>query len=304
MMVEGSSLVKSPLVHLVLVVVTIAIVGCGNNQNVLEAASSEEVSATSSYSPVVEVILPGGLGLCTGTFISPRAVLTAAHCTLHGGSYTIYSSFGMFTTSQRSVLGPGLVNDPNDIAVLVFDHDVADPAQGQVMALGDAPHVGNQIRIVGFGCNDLDAKTGAGVKRTGTNRLMAVTDYLELDTTPNQRLLDSHRNAHGILGPSNQAGSCFGDSGGPMMQSQGNSVKLVGVTHAGGWGTQYIISQYVNLNRGDNVNFLHDVDRNYSLNLYTGCWNSDEPEACGPSSAGFRIFSYFTRIWAKILSFF
>lgn len=278
--------------------------GCAKSKTaLLDAPSSEEVQTTTSYPSVVEVVLPRGVGMCSGTFISPRAVLTAAHCALNAGTYTLFSSFGTFTATQRATFGPGILNDPNDISILILDHNAADPAQGQVAALGQSPQVGQEIRIVGFGCDDLDTKTGAGVKRTGTNQILDISDYLELDTTPTASLIASHNNAK-ILGPENQAGSCFGDSGGPMFQTQGNSLKVVGVTHAGGWDSDLIRSQYINLNRSDNLGFLQEIDRENDLGLFTGCWTSDEPEACGPSSASFHIFSFLQDLWTKLLSFF
>ena len=38
-------------------------------------------STTTGYPAVVEVIAPDGQTLCTGTFISRSAILTASHCT-------------------------------------------------------------------------------------------------------------------------------------------------------------------------------------------------------------------------------
>src|SRR5690606_36086448 len=92
------------------------------------------VIRNADYPSVVKVIAPGGRGLCSGTFISPRAVLTAAHCTrpFPTGTFTVSTSFGVFSTSKVEELGSGSVDDPRDIAVLIFDQNVADPSKGQV----------------------------------------------------------------------------------------------------------------------------------------------------------------------------
>src|SRR5439155_14651374 len=124
-------------------------------------------------------------GLCSGTFISEKAVLTAAHCAKTDGDYQVVASFGSFTTNQKVVLGPGVVDDPNDLAILIFDHNVASRGQGQVADIASSIHVGDTVRLVGFGCNNVTTRTGAGVKRTGTNVVAQISDYIEFDTPLN-----------------------------------------------------------------------------------------------------------------------
>lgn len=284
---------------------SLASCGQGEDYSMLSAASPQEVQQTSDYPAVVMVVMPGGAGLCTGTFISPRAVITASHCTKANGNYSVYTTFGWYQTSVKEKLGPGVIYDPTDISVLIFDHDIADPTLSQVIPLGGQPKLADEIRIVGYGCNDLSTKLGSGVKRTGTNKIFKVTDFLELASTPNQRLLASLSTTSRILGPENQAGSCFGDSGGPMLQIQDGIWKLTGTTHGGGWSSDSMIrSLYVNLSRQDNDAFLRDIDADYSLHLFDGCWTSSDADACGPATAQFGIFSFLENILLKVLSWF
>ncbi len=238
------------------------IVGCAKSGANLPAPSSESVQVTTLYPAVVEVILPGGAGLCSGTFISPRAVLTAAHCALNGGSYTINASFGVFTTSNRVKFGAGVVNDPNDIAILYFNSDVADASLGQVANLGSSVHEGDIARLVGYGCTNIDTRTGAGLKRTGTNVVESLDDYINF-LTPT----DSTTGGRGLVGAVNRAGSCFGDSGGPAFLEGASSLTLVGVTHAGGADSGGIVSEYVDMTRTDNRNFIATQNSAHSLGI-------------------------------------
>ena len=228
----------------------------------LPTPNGQYALVTNEYPAVVKVILPRGQGLCSGTFISRRAVLTAAHCTQASGTYTVITSFGTFTTANRVNFGPGIVDDPNDISILFFTQDIADESEGQVASLGSDVRRGDTLRLIGYGCNDLDKRTGSGVKRTGTNMVYEVNDYIEF-VTPQSNLGGSR----GILGPENRAGSCFGDSGGPAVQTRSGSMILVGVAHAGGTTEDGIVSDYVDMTRADNRNFIATQNANYSLGI-------------------------------------
>jgi hypothetical protein len=246
-----------------LLVVSLSLISCQKALDLesgLPQASKYNVSETTQFPGVVLVSAPNG-GLCTGTIISPKAVLTAAHCTLRTGRYSVYGSFGSSVSTYRKVsYGPGEIDDPQDIAILIFPEGTF---QSQyVMKIADSIHSGETATLVGYGCNNIDTQRGAGVKRAGTNQVASVNNYVEFFTPV------TSSNSRGIIGPDNRAGSCPGDSGGPALKQVNGVYQVAAVTHAGGVLGSTIISQYVDIsNRSDNRGFIAEVNRNENLGI-------------------------------------
>lgn len=279
----------------IFLLVLILTVSCGAKIDGLDAASTESAEMTTDFSPVVTVVLPNGRGLCTGTFISPKAVLTAAHCTLEAGAYRVITNWGIFTTSQREVLGAGTVEDDTDIALLLFASDVASRSEGQVYRASTDPSELEPVRLVGYGCNNLGTRRGTGIKRTGTNKIYRLTEWIELLTPP----LADAASARGILGPKNRAGTCFGDSGSALLRPVANGFTVVGVSHAGGYSGEDIISQFTNLSRGANLTFLQSKDAEFTLNIFD-CEDPDAGLGCS-SSAIVGLLGFVKFVWSKLM---
>jgi len=130
--------------------------------------------------------------------------------------------------------------------------------------LGDSVVAGDVLRLVGFGCNNIDSKRGAGVKRTGTNAVAKLSSYIEFLTPASE---STGYGARGIIGPSNRAGSCFGDSGGPALKAVGDAFVVV-ASPRGGPVDEGLISEYVNVaTRTDNRSFISQLNTEHDLGI-------------------------------------
>ena len=164
---------------------------------------------------------------CSGTLISETVFLTAAHCgegpfaaesvcvtfdpVFVAGRSKLYC--GTFTASP---LYSGAQDDPNDLAVIVFDKPIKgiEPAtlttEGYLDDLRDAGQLTQDTEFVSVGYGSSEYTTGPG-GHTNTNRwtrMYAVgrfnalgPGYLRLTQNP----------------ATGDAGTCYGDSGGPIL---------------------------------------------------------------------------------------
>lgn len=188
------------------------------------------------------VLLRYGQGnLCTGTYISDRVILTAAHCVQTGDEVEVVrmqrSEAGVdFTVLARSLatLAHPDYKRPENVASdlgLIKMPAASSKHWSNIAQRGAA--VGDAVRMVGFGHNYINQYTdayqmvekGAGEKRSGTNTIATT-----VDGSLRFKGFISPREA-GDKGESvgNKVGIGGGDSGGPLFNQSG---ELVGVASA------------------------------------------------------------------------
>lgn len=154
---------------------------------------------------------------CTGTLVSPRVVVTAAHCLW--GSAAVSVRFGSGTTFEETAIIDRRVHGGFDPRTLEYDVGLAVlPSEAGVepIEMGTTDEIVNPrddvVRVTGYGASSID-ESDSMRKRTGTARIAELTDReLVLSPAPSQ--------------------PCVGDSGGPVLSDE-ERPRLLGVVSHG-----------------------------------------------------------------------
>jgi secreted trypsin-like serine protease len=165
---------------------------------------------------------------CTGTLISPTVFLTAAHCNIseRTGNNTACVTFDPQLTSKSKLYCGTFTpspyythrqNDPNDVAVVVFDQ----PVRGITPA--------TVVQQVGY-LDQLFASGGLNQSTQFVSVGYGGTEFTNAPGGPTLQYFDTRMYATGTfnsLGPgyirisqnpaTGNAGTCYGDSGGPQF---------------------------------------------------------------------------------------
>jgi hypothetical protein len=215
---------------------------------------------------------------CSGAFIDPHTYVTAGHCAFGAEAARVY----LETDVQAGIPGNGYPG-PGGTAIeadAAYTHPLYDDNQFYLYDVGVLKFVEpveldeyaslpglNAMDVVGHGRNNPDAlvtAVGYGLQNAHRNqfdgrRTRYQATLMVLDTNGVAGL--AHANpgqSASISGDSKHGGTCFGDSGGPILAGTSDTIWMV--NSFGLNGTCSGIGGGYRIDRADDLDFLNDVE--------------------------------------------
>lgn len=199
-------------------------------------------------SPIVSISVlleSGDVGLCSGTVIAPRHILTAAHCFDVDTVGEVLSSSvqieGFNRSIRRITIHPRVNIPQNDVAIIELQEPTS--VNPVPLILSSPVNPGDVISIFGYG---FDENSNFATLKSGQMRVTGVTS----------------QNIFARFSEGTGSNVCFGDSGGPAILDRGNgTLGIVGITSfATSEGCiEDGFSGFANVQSNDILDFIFDV---------------------------------------------
>ncbi|MCC6933532.1 MAG: trypsin-like serine protease [Deltaproteobacteria bacterium] len=184
----------------------------------------------------------GDIGICTGTAITQRAIITAAHCFLGGVQGVIVDtgekSIQAIDVAIHPDFGPDSTESSllHDVAILYVNEDL-NVSVYPILVSEEADKNADAI-VTGYG---IDEDGDYGKLQAGNATIEGVSEdhiWFEYD--------------------GNGANTCQGDSGGPLLVVKGTGWVIAGITSSGNVAgcREGDLSLYTNMANVSNANFV------------------------------------------------